>query len=326
MIYRYIILTCLIVLSLGVANAHKPSPFQAFVDKYGSAHIYTRILEDKEIGFELNTKMGKSKQLFYASALGFVDLVSEFLPLASAEDVKEGFFIAAHMGQINVLELYVKMGVDPDKIVNEGVEESSNALHVAAENGQSEVLRYLVSQGMDINSKTKKGADALVICILGNYINCVKTVLDLEFDIENSGWPGLTPFDLAKKIENEEILNALAGPGPSIEEFNALKEENRVLKQKKHRVRKAIKNKCVPFSRVPFSRSVWLSLGIFVAVFSLLLFLIKLYLFRNLDYEPRNYLSDEKEISIIKTLGMLCVNLTIFTLWIYSSIDFLNNM
>ena len=73
-------------------------------------------------------------------------------------------------------------------------------------------------------------------------------------------------------------------------------------------------------------RLVWLSLGIFVAVFSLLLFLIKLYLFRNLDYEPRNYLSDEKEISIIKTLGMLCVNLTIFTLWIYSSIDFLNNM
>ena len=86
----------------------------------------------------------------------------------------------------------------------------ATALHAAAYLGHPEVMKILIEQGIDLNVQGPyNGYTALHDAVLQNNIEGIKILLESGANTNLIGKDGNTPFTLAKKQENLEIMHIL---------------------------------------------------------------------------------------------------------------------
>lgn len=116
---------------------------------------------------------------------------------------------AAKLGYIELAGKLIDMGIDTTL---EARSYKGSALSSAAEKGKTEMVKYLISRGLNIDV-SNTDANPLFSAIVGNHINTVKFLIDAGIDINanyaEEGDEPWTALQLAKKFENEEIVNII---------------------------------------------------------------------------------------------------------------------
>jgi cytohesin len=114
--------------------------------------------------------------------------------------MREGspLMLAAYMGQIEFLRLFLELGADPNLALPNGGE---TALHMAAATGRTMVARMLLDAGADPNRHVKSDV-----------------VTDL-FDANVKLW-GETPLHYAAAYGDEEMIHAMLSAGADREARN----------------------------------------------------------------------------------------------------------
>jgi len=99
----------------------------------------------------------------------------------------------------------VKFCVEHEKDVMEG----SNGLRLSIERGSTEIVRYLLSQGFDIKDYYKGDPTAIHIACMQGELEIVKLLVEYGCDLSLKNDDRLTPLEVAKKYQREEVVNYL---------------------------------------------------------------------------------------------------------------------
>jgi ankyrin repeat protein len=103
--------------------------------------------------------------------------------------------------------------LDAGAKVGEGAS-SLTPLAFAVSTGNVEMIRFLVKRGADVNQGAKSGEQtALISAIYGAQIESVKTLIELKADVNAKMKDGTTPLKLARKGDQEEIVELLEAAG-----------------------------------------------------------------------------------------------------------------
>ena len=90
-----------------------------------------------------------------AAGLGRLADTREFLPQASAPNRHLAFALAAQLGHVDVVNLLLDAGEDPDRFNPEGAHAHSTPLHQAVSAGHLEMVRLLVARGASTTQPDK---------------------------------------------------------------------------------------------------------------------------------------------------------------------------
>ena len=91
----------------------------------------------------------------------------------------ESFFDQIKAGNLEVVKLFLAVGVNPD-VRNMRDIWQRNALLVAAEEGQAEIVEALVEAGADVGVKDKVGQTPLVVAVQREHDAVVEVLLERQ--------------------------------------------------------------------------------------------------------------------------------------------------
>ena len=94
-----------------------------------------------------------------AAGLGRIDDVKRMLPSASAQDRHGALALAAQLGQLDVVQLLLDAGEDPNRFNPKGFHGHATPLHQAIAGGHFEVAKLLIERGarLDIKDEIFRG-------------------------------------------------------------------------------------------------------------------------------------------------------------------------
>jgi ankyrin repeat protein len=147
--------------------------------------------------------------------------------------------VAARHGNLDVVKLFLKQGVDIDAqelkgqhtaimraaafgkkavvkyLLNEGANTSLltkgewSAFSLATRYGHLEIAKLLFKKGLDIDQRTKKGWTPLMLAVRGEHPDIVKYLLEqgATKNLTNDGMK--TALDLTKKYKNKKVIALL---------------------------------------------------------------------------------------------------------------------
>jgi len=130
------------------------------------------------------------------------------LELSGPDAGKTPLFQSAQLGMVDMVQLYIEAGVDPNQRVGT---DGSLPLHAASENGHADVVEFLVSEGgAQVNRESAEGATALHYAVQGDSEDVVAVLLKVP-GIRNVkvGDDGVTALKMAEKMDAEEIVELL---------------------------------------------------------------------------------------------------------------------
>lgn len=192
--------------------------------------------------------------LHFAAKYGWVDIVESLLKLGSdpnAKDIngKTPIIHATNNQYKEIVDLLVKYSANIFCHT-----QHYTLLHSAAGTGWVDFVQHLLNRGVDINAKNKFGQTALHVAILKykkdivtlllnsgadtayghlnrggsvlhfavekNRPGIVKLLVEKGFDINDTGFQGLSPLDLACREQNADIIEYLVNEGNRINGSN----------------------------------------------------------------------------------------------------------
>jgi len=83
-------------------------------------------------------------------------------------------------------------------------------INIAAIRGSLEEIKIFIAHGADVNSKGEHGYTPLHEAVEQGHLEVVKFLLEQGADMSAKTTDGLTPLELAKIIEESEIIDLLA--------------------------------------------------------------------------------------------------------------------
>ena len=112
--------------------------------------------------------------------------------------------IALYSNSYNTIQFLLSIGADIKARCNSKLD-CNSALHIAAFKRSYKSALLLLENGVDINQTNDKLDTALHIAVKTNCVDIVKLLLEkgARTDLQNSS--GYTPFDIARKSENQEM-------------------------------------------------------------------------------------------------------------------------
>ncbi len=224
----------------GAENGTRPSnPLFAYTDdetplmsaaRNGHLAMVRRLVER---GADVNEREKDSKKmaLDYAAENGHADVVAYLLAhgadaKAKTEDGGTALHSAAMEGCAEVVKLLLDAGADADAREDDGSPDGTSPLHWAAAcGGSAETVRLLLEAGANPNAvgDMQRNTTPLISAIAEERIEIVKLLLEagadpnlevFELDEETGEkYEEMTPMDMAKSCNNEEIIALLKAAG-----------------------------------------------------------------------------------------------------------------
>ena len=109
--------------------------------------------------------------------------------------------------------LLAKNGVDISNVSHNGL----NALHIAVTHNYAEVVNLLITYDFPINERTNSGMTALLISVYKKHHRCIEALLNSkQADIEIPNKAGMTPLQLALKLEDQISIKLLIEEGATV--------------------------------------------------------------------------------------------------------------
>ena len=94
--------------------------------------------------------------------------------------------------------------------------EGFTCLHVAVHNDRSEVIELLINAGANVDVREgKTGRTSLHVACLNNNVQLVRLLL-CHADVNARAYDGLTPFDLARSRDNDDVISVLSAHGARV--------------------------------------------------------------------------------------------------------------
>ena len=170
------------------------------------------------LGFRAGEEMDRSKAtteliihaLLTATMSKQRDFIKVVLELSGPDAGKTPLFQSAQLGMVDMVQLYIEAGVDPNQGAGQGTD-GMLPLHAASENGHTDVVEFLVREGgAQVNRESAEGATALHYAVLGNSEDVVALLLKVP-GIRNVkvGDDEVTALKMAEEMDAEEIVELL---------------------------------------------------------------------------------------------------------------------
>ena len=136
----------------------------------------------------------------------------------SAEGECTPLGIAAYRGHIDVVQLLLDRGADPNKENEEG----GTQLHGAASGGHTDVVLLLLDRGADSIKSNKFGATPLQIAAMRGHKDVIQCFLDRGVDVNITMFGGGTPLQWAAIFGQTDVAEFLLdrGADPNIASDN----------------------------------------------------------------------------------------------------------
>jgi uncharacterized protein len=125
------------------------------------------------------------------------------------------FSDAASAGQLPIVKLLVRMGVDVnERANNDSVASPEGVIYRAAGEGHLEVVRWLLDQGAQVNFvvKGQTRCYALSQAACEGHLDVVKLLVERGADV-NACWAEMTPLNFALDYGQEEVAAYLRSVG-----------------------------------------------------------------------------------------------------------------
>ncbi|WP_175989092.1 ankyrin repeat domain-containing protein [Bacillus sp. Marseille-Q1617] len=157
------------------------------------------------------------KGFFAAIQNGDIDVVEQSLQadtnLCNAED-ENGLIalgVAAHYGQMGIVQLLLNYGADIKSVSNSKVSyiPSNSALHAAiAGKAPKELVEFLLIEGADIHGIDSEGYTPLHVAAFEGDEDLVTLLLEFSADPDFRNDANQTPFDIAEDRGNMDFISA----------------------------------------------------------------------------------------------------------------------
>ena len=165
-------------------------------------------------GADINlTNTGNMPALVTASLCGQIEAINTLLNTGkcSLKDVKVAMLFASSWGQPQVVELFLKNGVD----INSFDDDGKTALFLASKSGKIEVIKVLLNFGVDVNFAPPNGITALITAALNGYVEIVKLLLNNGADVNKTS-KGFSALSAASYEGHTDVVKILIGVGADV--------------------------------------------------------------------------------------------------------------
>ncbi|EMI15625.1 ankyrin repeat-containing protein [Rhodopirellula maiorica SM1] len=135
---------------------------------------------------------------------------TEKLPVHQPKFSDDAFLMAAHDGNMQVIEMAIKSGTEID-VKNE---RGHNALHLSAYNGHSEIVKFFLQNKIDINERDSEGKSALIHAASGDFPETVELLIDNGADVNlKDETEGFTALMMAAAEGQMDVVKVLLKHG-----------------------------------------------------------------------------------------------------------------
>lgn len=152
--------------------------------------------------------------IFIAAYMGHTEVAKELLKAGADLNVKDNygntpFALAAKKGHINMLNLFIDSG----KLeINRKKNTTLSPFYIAAYYGHDKILKSLINK-MDVNHQDENGYTQLHLAVENEDLKVVEALLKAGANPNVRDKHGNTPFLLAAKDDNIEMMNLLIDSG-----------------------------------------------------------------------------------------------------------------
>ncbi|KAJ3660298.1 hypothetical protein Zmor_004753 [Zophobas morio] len=161
--------------------------------------------------------------IFYSALFGYDDVCKHFtveelknfwyvVKIVTAENAETPLWLASQKGNLNIVEYFVRSGVEINCADNYGW----TPLFVASRNGHEEVVEYLATVGAEINCADNDGWTPLHLASFKGHGKLVEYLATVGAEINGTIKNGTTPLHLASQDGHEKLVEYLATVGAEI--------------------------------------------------------------------------------------------------------------
>jgi hypothetical protein len=167
-------------------------------------------------------------------------------------------YMACAKGHLEVAQLLISEGADKEKGDSDGL----SPLSIACQFGQLKVAQLLISEGADKEKATSDGSTPLYIACAEGQLEVVQLLISEGADKEKASSDGCTPLYIACANGHSEVAQLLISEGCHLKEalsresyrikkgLAKIKEDIKLPKEKKKRLKKNRKGKPVSFAQI----------------------------------------------------------------------------
>jgi len=169
-------------------------------------------------GIDPNTPFEMGASLHDASKTGQLEIVRSFLSTGVDVNERDKYFMtplsyASKGGKFEVAQLLIECGAD----INTPNRTGWTPLHLASLYGHIDDVRLLLDHGADVNAKKQDRWTALHLAVINDSASSsfgmVKALLQQGASIHATNDEGRTPFQVASRVGNREIMRLLSQYG-----------------------------------------------------------------------------------------------------------------
>ena len=127
-------------------------------------------------------------------------------------DTREPILEAVKHGNLSVLKLLVKLGVD----ITKNVYNPLHPIHAAAWKGHADIIEFLIKHGVITDLRDRNGQTPLFEACTYRRVDAVKTLIRNAANVNNTDDWGQSPLHCASRSGNTEIVNILIQNGSDV--------------------------------------------------------------------------------------------------------------